>query len=105
MLFGHLNNNELRLRARSLLVRGTKASSCIKFSETKTRVPGEGEFIGVPGELRGFELAWKKYGSMPWKDLFDPAIKIASEGFKATHTIISAVEKNAANVSNDPGLR
>ena len=82
-----------------------KASSCIKFSETKTRVPGEGEFIGVPGELRGFELAWKKYGSMPWKDLFDPAIKIASEGFKATHTIISAVEKNAANVSNDPGLR
>ena len=42
---------------------------------------------------------------MPWKDLFDPAIKIASEGFKATHTIISAVEKNAANVSNDPGLR
>ena len=42
---------------------------------------------------------------MSWKDLFDPAIKIASEGFKATQTIISAVEKNAVNVSNDPGLR
>ena len=75
------------------------------YPETKTNIPGEGELIGVPGELRGFELAWKKYGTLPWKDLFDPAIKIATEGFKATHAIIGAIEKNAANVSNDPGLR
>jgi len=70
----------------------------------KTRVPGEGEFIGVPGELRGFETAWKKYGSLPWKDLFGPAIEIATKGFKATPALVSAVEKNGANVTNDPGL-
>lgn len=74
-------------------------------SEEKTQIPGEGEFIGVPGELRGFEIAWKKYGSLPWKDLFGPAIEIATKGFKATPALVSGVEKNALNVSNDPGLR
>ena len=75
------------------------------FAEEKTRIPGEGEFIGVPGELRGFETAWKRYGSLPWKELFGPAIKIATEGFMATPALIDAVGKNAPNVTNDRGLR
>ena len=75
------------------------------FLEVKTGMPGEGEFTGVPGEVRGFETAWKKYGSLPWKDLFVPAIKIANEGFKATHALAFGVRMNADNVSNDPGLR
>ena len=75
------------------------------FSEEKTNIPGEGEFVGVPGELRGFEIAWKKYGRLPWEDLFAPAIEIATEGFNATPVLIAAIDKNALNVSNDPGLR
>ena len=75
------------------------------FSEEKTHVPGEGEFVGVPGELRGFEIAWKKYGSLPWKALFGPAIEIAANGFKATPALVLSIEKNAPNISNDPGLR
>ncbi|XP_015759665.1 PREDICTED: gamma-glutamyltranspeptidase 1-like [Acropora digitifera] len=75
-----------------------------KIREQKTHVPGEGEFIGVPGELRGFEIAWKKYGSLPWKALFGPAIEIATNGFKATPALIGSIEKNAPNISNDPGL-
>ncbi|CAH3132791.1 unnamed protein product [Pocillopora meandrina] len=75
-----------------------------KEREIKTRNPGEGEFIGIPGELRGFEMAWKKYGRLPWKDLFRPAIEIATNGFPATPAILAAVEKNAPNVSSDPGL-
>ncbi|PFX20442.1 Gamma-glutamyltranspeptidase 1 [Stylophora pistillata] len=76
-----------------------------KEREIKTRNPGEGEFIGVPGELRGFEMAWKKFGRLPWKDLFQPAIEIATNGFPATPAILAAIEKNAPNVTNDPGLR
>ena len=70
-------------------------------------MPGEGEFVGVPGELRGFEIAWKEHGSkkLSWEDLFQPAIKIATEGFVATPAILAAVEKNAPNITNDPGLR
>ena len=62
-------------------------------------------FIGVPGELRGFELAWKKYGKLPWKELFQPAIKLARDGYKVNAHLASAISKNTANISNSEGLR
>ncbi|NXH89083.1 GGT5 hydrolase, partial [Edolisoma coerulescens] len=69
----------------------TGAVEVINARETVPRVfphnlPGCGpgfpigpRWIGVPGELRGYEEAHKRHGRLPWKALFEPTIKLLSE--------------------------
>ena len=42
---------------------------------------------GVPGSVRGFELAHKKYGHKPWAELLDPAIRLAGDGFTVSYPL------------------
>ncbi len=40
--------------------------------------------VGVPGTVKGFELAVERYGNLEWKDVIAPAIELAERGFKLT---------------------
>ncbi|WWD22066.1 gamma-glutamyltransferase [Kwoniella shandongensis] len=48
-------------------------------SEKAGRVAAQvgGLAVGVPGELRGLEMAHKMYGTLPWKDLVMPVAELA----------------------------
>ncbi len=43
-------------------------------------IPG-GLSVGIPGVVGMLDLAHKKYGKLPWARLFQPAIKLAENGF------------------------
>ena len=52
-----------------------------------------GRSVGTPGVLRALELAHQKHGHLPWARLFEPAIKLADQGFAISprlHQLIAA---------------
>jgi gamma-glutamyltranspeptidase / glutathione hydrolase len=47
---------------------------------------------GVPGTVRGLELAHQKYGRKSWAELLEPAVKLASEGFPVSDRLAQSLE-------------
>ncbi len=52
---------------------------------------------GVPGSVAGFEAAYKKYGSLPWADLVQPAIDLAANGWALTEKEAGKLNSNRTN--------
>jgi gamma-glutamyltranspeptidase/glutathione hydrolase len=49
--------------------------------------------VGVPGTVAGFWEAHKKFGKLPWKDLINPAIKLARDGFMPAPALVDNVHR------------
>jgi gamma-glutamyltranspeptidase/glutathione hydrolase len=57
--------------------------------------PG-GKSVGVPGNIRMMALAHQRYGKLPWATLFQPAIRLARDGFKITPRLHNSLNDHPA---------
>jgi gamma-glutamyltranspeptidase/glutathione hydrolase len=53
-----------------------------------------GSSVGVPGIMRMFEKTHKEHGKLAWEDLFDPAIKLAENGFAISPRLAGLLAKD-----------
>ena len=60
---------------------------------------------GVPGTVRGFDLAWRKFGSKPWAELVRPAKELAEEGFPVSHSLARSLRGARAKLEKFPESR
>ncbi|WP_414516230.1 gamma-glutamyltransferase [Nostoc sp. PCC 9305] len=61
-----------------------------------------GKSVGVPGVLRMLELAHKKYGKLPWSQLFQGAIQLSEQGFPLSPRLYTLLSKDLYLSRNEP---
>jgi len=58
--------------------------------------------VAVPGSLAGLALAAEKYGTMDWRDIVAPAIKLARDGFEVDWYLAQNQAKAAEDLQQFP---
>ncbi|CAG9773821.1 unnamed protein product [Ceutorhynchus assimilis] len=61
--------------------------------------------VGVPGELKGYVELHKKFGTLPWKDLVQPALDICNKGYIMSNHQYQSLFKNAKLNKTDPNIK
>ncbi len=57
---------------------------------------------GVPGTVRGLELAQQKYGHKPWAELLKPAIRLAADGFPVSYALMRSLRDPQYHLADFP---
>ncbi len=71
-----------------------------------TTMPQEGILaVTVPGAVDGWSKLHKRFGKLPWRDLFQPAIYYAETGFPVTEVIASTWKPEEAKLAKNENAR
>src|SRR5580693_2163894 len=69
-------------------------------------MPQEGiQSVTVPGAVSGWSSLHKRFGKLPWSELFQPAIYFAEHGFPVTEMIGEAWKTEEAKLAKDENAR
>lgn len=76
------------------------------FSNGKNRSSLEGGYsIAVPGELKGMWELHKKYGKLPWAEVFKPVIDLCRNGHEVTPYLATVLRFKEKEILETPSLR
>ena len=83
------------------------ASNETMFTDTNSSSTNGPLAIAVPGELKGYDEAKKRFGNpqLSLMDLFKPTIDLCEKGFKVTRSLERAIKKFEYKKKFDNNLR
>ncbi len=70
-------------------------------SAPKPNARASGRSIGTPGVVRMLEMAHKAHGRTAWKELFQPGIQLATNGFAISGRMAAAISASRSNLLAD----
>ena len=82
-----------------MIVLDAPAHPCIRACLTG------GLAIGVPGEVRGYYEAWRKFGRLEWAALWQPAIELLENGYKVEKPPSEVIDRYEDVIRDDPNFR
>jgi oxamate amidohydrolase len=70
-----------------------------------SEIPSRGPLaaLTLPGAVDGWRLAHERHGRLPWNELFDDAINLASNGFAVSRSLAWWLPQDAELLGQDPG--
>ena len=71
----------------------------------KPNARSSGRSIGTPGVLHMLDSVHKDAGRLSWKELFEPAIQVATDGFKISPRMSASVAGSATSLQRDPDAK
>jgi gamma-glutamyltranspeptidase/glutathione hydrolase len=71
-------------------------------TEPKPDARASGRSIGVPGILRLMQDVHAEHGKTGWRDLFNPAVSLADDGFEISPRLAAAIADAAPQLKTDP---
>lgn len=75
------------------------------FSKTNQSLLVSPLSIAIPGELKGLWEAYQRFGSLPWKNLVEPAIGVCENGFLMSKHMEDGLHTNSETILKDLHLR
>ena len=61
--------------------------------------------VGTPGSVAGMELVHERHGTLPWKELIEPSIRLAEEGFVIGYHTARYLAADASDIQRFSGRR
>jgi gamma-glutamyltranspeptidase/glutathione hydrolase len=58
--------------------------------------------VGVPGAVGVYETIWQRYGTLPWAELWAPAVRMAEEGVAITEWVSRRITERAEALARYP---